>query len=618
MTNNYTKIRELKKVLRSNGQGNLNGKPVSYLLSRWRETYEYVDGISVKFVPLNPKYPANVAMYINLDAELLGMAGAEIERYLAFFEDYLLRYFSALFEELGEKYTANNKLERLLSKIQCQKPDCRILRRSGLLYNTEEQAFVLKLFVLFPTGAGVSILGERISRMITDILKTVGEGSALLNQTNLRERLSVYKKQMTLRRFCKESGYVAFVADGSILPRKGDGEEPLETAVPFLSPERLRAEVPMEDGTTLSGMAIPKGITVITGAGFSGKTTLLEAIEAGIYNHVPGDGREFVVAEQSLAVTNAEDGRYVANEDISMFFSRIPFQDIRNFSTKHASGSISQAANIIEAVAGGSRLLAIDEDKSATNFMIRDALMRRIVKDEVIIPFTDRIRSIAEQKGVSTILVIGGSGEYLKIADTVILMQEYVAEDVTEEVKALGLQTDKTEIEKVGLSGCEEEREESYLPACGEEREESYLPIYDKEKLMCTESLLSERKVVLTGEGTSNLLLQTVCTEDSKKVICGEYAVDMTAIPSLKSNEQLHSLAWVLRTLLSKEEEGRESLNSIGEEYVKRLFTELANEQRVSNPVYRGWWFDEIRKEEILMCVNRARGLCFSTEPMVL
>lgn len=572
MMNNFTKIRELKKVLRSNGQGNLNGKPISYLLSRWRETYEYVDGITVKCTPLNPKYPANVAMYINLDADIWGLDGAEIETYPAFFEDYLLRYYSNLLGELSEKYTANNKLERLLSKIQCQKPDCRILRRSGLLYNKETSTFVLKLFVLFPTGAGVSILGERISRMITDILKTVEEGSTFLDREQLRERLSVYKKQIALREFCKEKGYVAFVADGSILPRKGDSEVPLESAVPFVSPERLRVEVLMEGGTVLSGMGIPKGITVITGAGFSGKTTLLEAIEAGIYNHVPGDGREFVVAEQSLAVTNAEDGRYVANEDISMFFSDIPFQNIRDFTTKHASGSISQAANIIESIAGGSRLLTIDEDKSATNFMIRDELMRRIVKNEVIIPFTDRIRSLTEQKEVSTILVIGGSGEYLKIANTVILMHEYVATDVTEEVKALNL------------------------------------PVSED---VCPEFTERERTVLLTGKGTKSLLLQTVCTEDSKKVICGEYSVDMTAISSLKTNEQLHSLAWVLRSLLSKEEESEECLNSVGEEYAERLFAELENEQRISNPMYRGWWFDEIRKEEILMCVNRARGLCF-------
>lgn len=573
------RIRDLKKTLRSNGQQYLNGKPVAYLLSRWREVYEYVDGITVKFIPLNPKYPANVAMYINLDADIFGLDVAEIEQYTAFFEDYLLRYYSNLIGELSEKYTANNKLERLLSKIQCQKPDCRILRRSGLLYNKETNTFVLKLFVLFPTGAGVSILGERISRMITDILKTVEEGCAFLDKADLGEKLSVYKKRMALRAFCREKGYVAFVADGSILPRKGDSEEPLETAVAFLSPERLRVTVPMADGTVLSGMGIPKEITVITGAGFSGKTTLLEAIETGIYNHVPGDGREFVVAEQSLAVTNAEDGRYVANEDISMFFSDVPFQDIRNFTTKHASGSISQAANIIEAIAGGSRLLTVDEDKSATNFMIRDELMRRIVKDEVIIPFTDRIRSITEQKGVSTILVIGGSGEYLKIADTVILMHEYVATDVTEEVKALG------------LTVCEEEKTND------------------------TEISMGERRVLLTGEGTKSLLLQTVCTEDSKKVICGEYSVDMTAVPSLKTNEQLHSLAWVLRILLSKEEAGAECLNDIGEEYAERLFAELENEQRTSNPVYRGWWFDEIRKEEILMCVNRVRGICFEAKP---
>ena len=571
--NNFTKIRELKKALRSNGQGYLNGKPISYLLSKWSETYEYTDGITVRFVPLNYKYPANVAMYINMDAELFGMDAEEIKRYPVFFEDYLLRCYSDLLENLSEKYTANNKLERLLSKIQCQTPDCRVMRRSGMLYNKEEQTFVLKLFVLFPTGAGVSILGERISRMITDILKVVEEGSTFLDKMELQKRLNVYKKQAALRAFCRKNGYVAFVADGSVLPRRGDSEEPIEGAIPFLSPERLRVEVPMEDGIKLLGMGIPKGITVITGAGFSGKTTLLEAIEAGIYNHVPGDGREFVVAEESLMTTNAEDGRYVANEDISMFFSDIPFQNIRNFTTKHASGSISQAANIIEAIAGGSRLLTIDEDKSATNFMIRDELMRRIVKDEVIIPFTDRIRSITEQKQVSTILVIGGSGEYLKIADTVLLMHQYVAVDVTEEVKTLNL------------------------------------PVLEGAYPVVTES---ERTVLLPGDGTKSLLLQTVCTEDSKKVICGEHSVDMTAISSLKTNEQLHSLAWVLRSLLAKEEASAERLNTIGEEYVGRLFTELEKEQISSNPLCRNWWFTEIRKEEILMCVNRTRGICFS------
>lgn len=570
---NFTKIRELKKSLRSNGQGYLNGKPISYLLSKWSETYEYTDGITVRFVPLNYKYPANVAMYINMDAEVFGIDSQELERYPVFFEDYLLRCYNVLLENLSEKYTTNNKLDSLLSKIQCQKPDCRIMRRSGLLYDKEEQTFVLKLFVLFPTGAGVSILGERISRMITDILKVVEEGSTFLDKMELQERLNVYKKQVALRKFCRENDYVAFVADGSILPRRGDSEEPIEGAIPFLSPERLRVEVPMENDTKILGMGLPKGITVITGAGFSGKTTLLEAIEAGIYNHVPGDGREFVVAEESLLTTNAEDGRYVANEDISMFFSDIPFQNIRNFTTKHASGSISQAANIIEAIAGGSRLLTIDEDKSATNFMIRDELMRRIVKDEVIIPFTDRIRSITEQKQVSTILVIGGSGEYLKIADTVLLMHQYVAVDVTEEVKTLNL------------------------------------PVLEGAYPVVTES---ERTVLLPGEGTKSLLLQTVCTEDSKKVICGEHSVDMTAISSLKTNEQLHSLAWVLRSLLAKEDASAERLNTIGEEYVGRLFTELEKEQISSNPLCRNWWFAEIRKEEILMCVNRTRGICFS------
>lgn len=567
------KIRELKKALRTNGQGGtLNGKPLSFLLGKWSETYEYTEGITVKFVPVTYKFPANVAMYVNIDAACLETDFGKIEKYTAFFEDYLLRYYSNVIGELSEKYTMNNKLERLLSKIQCQKPDCRIIRRSGLLYRKEEHTFVLKLFVLFPTGAGVSILGERMSRMITDILGTIEESNALIDKKGMYEKLETYKKQLALREFCRKSGFVAFVADGSILPRKSDSEEPLKTAVPFKSPETMRVKVAMEDGTELSGMGIPRGITVITGAGFSGKTTLLEAIESGIYHHVPGDGREFIVSEQTLMVTNAEDGRYVANEDISMFFSDIPFQSITDFTTRHASGSISQAANITEAIIGGSRLLTIDEDKSATNFMIRDELMRKIVKDEVIIPFTDRIRTIAEKKGVSSILVIGGSGEYLKIADTVILMNQYAAADVTREVK------------------------EMELPAATAE---------------CPEFTEQERNVLVPGEGIKALSLRTVCTEDSKKVICGDYSVDMTAVPSIKSNEQLQSLARIMRSMLSKGEGKAENICALSEIYAGQLFTELENEQAMSDLAYRGWWFDEIRKEEIIMCINRMRGICF-------
>ena len=149
----------------------------------------------------------------------------------------------------------------------------------------------------------------------------------------------------------------------------------------------------------------------------------MDAIATGVYNHVPGDGREYVITDSDALKIYAEDGRPVHSLDLSPFFRHLPNEtDVKNFSTPHASGSVSQAANIIEAVCGGAKLLLIDEDKSATNFMIRDSNMRFVVKNEPIIPFTDRVRELYREKQISTILVIGGSSEYLAYADQVILL----------------------------------------------------------------------------------------------------------------------------------------------------------------------------------------------------
>lgn len=181
----------------------------------------------------------------------------------------------------------------------------------------------------------------------------------------------------------------------------------------------------------IRGMGIRRGVTVITGGGYSGKSTLLEAISAGVYDHVAGDGRELCITDRTAMGILAEDGRSIKNVNIAPFIRWIPGNDTLHISTERASGSTSQAANIMEAVAIGSTLLLIDEDKSATNFMIRDALMRRLVKKEPITPFTERVRELYEQCGVSTILVIGGSGEYLSVADRVYLMEDYRIFDVT-------------------------------------------------------------------------------------------------------------------------------------------------------------------------------------------
>jgi predicted ABC-class ATPase len=237
-----------------------------------------------------------------------------------------------------------------------------------------------------------------------------------------------------LRDLLPSLGLVAFAADGAVLPREsGASDRPLrEGAVPFESPEELRVSVALPNGGEVSGMGIPEGVTLVAGGGFHGKSTLLSALSWGVYDHVPGDGREYVAARQDAVKIRAEDGRSVAGVDISAMIGDLPGgRSTRDFSTPNASGSTSQAANIAEALEVGTSLLLVDEDTSATNFMIRDERMRELVRKEPISPFIDLVRPLHRFLGVSTVVVVGGVGDYLDVADRVILMEDYEPTDAT-------------------------------------------------------------------------------------------------------------------------------------------------------------------------------------------
>ncbi|HOL18587.1 MAG TPA: ABC-ATPase domain-containing protein, partial [Bacillota bacterium] len=205
-------------------------------------------------------------------------------------------------------------------------------------------------------------------------------------------------------------------------------------AVPFKAPPALAVELACPHRGRVRGMSLPAGVTLIAGGGYHGKSTLLRALERGVYNHIPGDGREGVVTDPLALKIRAEDGRRVEKVDISPFIDDLPFgRSTRSFSTEEASGSTSQAANIIEGLEAGARVLLMDEDTSATNFMIRDRRMQLLVaKDKKpITPFVDRVRQLYRERGVSTILVIGGSGDYFDVADTVIVMESYLPREAT-------------------------------------------------------------------------------------------------------------------------------------------------------------------------------------------
>jgi len=247
--------------------------------------------------------------------------------------------------------------------------------------------------------------------------------------------------QQALRAQLSKNGLVAFIADGAILPRlSGIDEHPLADAIPFQSPDSLAIELQTPHSGPIHGLAIPHGVTLIVGGGFHGKSTLLHAIERGVYDHIPGDGRERVVSDPTAVKIRAEDRRAITGVDISPFINNLPQQrDTHRFTTQDASGSTSQAANIMEALAAGSKTLLIDEDTSATNFMIRDERMQALVskEQEPITPLLHRIRDLEQQCGVSVILVMGGSGDYFGVADNVIMMDNYLAKDVTAEAQQL-------------------------------------------------------------------------------------------------------------------------------------------------------------------------------------
>ena len=291
-------------------------------------------------------------------------------------------------------------------------------------------------------GRSVNARQARVM-LFEELVNVVQAGLLSLHEDAASVQLHVdsVEDQHYLRQQLESRGLVAFIADGSILPRvSGVDDRPLEEAVSFRAPDSMAVELDQIYGKPLRGFGITKGITLIVGGGYHGKSTLLHAIERGVYDHIPGDGRECVVTDPSAFKVRAEDGRAISGVDISPFITNLPQgKDTRQFSSQNASGSTSQAANIIEALAAGANTLLIDEDTSATNFMIRDQRMQALVakEKEPITPLVQRIQGLYQYNGVSTVLVMGGSGDYFGVADTVIMMDNYIPRDVTNEAKAL-------------------------------------------------------------------------------------------------------------------------------------------------------------------------------------
>ena len=532
--------------------------------------YVYKD-LSFQFMGTGFRTPQKLILLVFIPEHLISGIYS-IHSYPAAYEDYVLGILADLVNHLSEEYRNDKKSTREKAQFFLQPVSSVIQRRNGCIYLEEKKAFRLRIQFQVPLLNGVHVNGKSGFKAVKEVLNLITNQLLLIEREDLDAHIRLYSQQLEIRQYLKRHNLTVFIANGSILPREGDTQKPARHAIPFVSPPELEVSVPLKTGEVLAGMGIKKGVTVITGGGYSGKSTLLDSIEMGIYCHRRGDGREYVITDDTACKIYAEDGRYLCDTDISPFFSYISGnQKVEAFSSLKASGSVSQAANIIEAVYGGSRLLLIDEDTSAANFMIRDENMRKLVKNEPIIPFTDRISEL-KKKGISTILVIGGSSEYLKYADTILLMEDYIPVEKTQYVRR---------------NLCDAFYKNDEEQSC-KWTQEKYLQMPVQENQF--------------------FYSQYVQIENARYIKINDYIADITKMTAIVCDGQINSLAYLIEKILMDTEEEEIDLLERCRKKVQGLI-DNTRDTTLSNTHQYELCLEMIRPLDLLMAVNRMRGL---------
>ena len=505
-------------------------------------------------------------------------------------QDHLTRLFGAQLAR-GSKKAGGSGKSGLLAASRCGQE---VLERTAC--RVEAGNVVLRFEAGFP-ARGRTIDARELEKMLFDILPGCVLSSLYyrrISQEKLRAAIELCEDQQYIRETLPELGLCAFIADGSILPREsGVSDRPMEGAVPFRSPESLRVTLTLPHRGQVSGMGIPKGITLFVGGGYHGKSTVLQALQNAVYNHIGGDGRELVIADASAWKLRSEDGRSICGTDISPFIRQLPGRkDTRHFSTEDASGSTSQAANLMESIEAGSQLLLIDEDTSATNFMIRDRLMQQVVapEEEPIIPFIERVRSLYEDFGISSVIVAGSSGSYFHVADQIIQMKEYVPYDITERAKKAAADFPVFSIPQV------------------------LFPEYSKKRCPRPNAALKkDDRLKLKAQGTSELSLNYD-------------TVELRYLEQLRDSEQTMALAYLLKYMELSLMDGRRSMTELAdliekqldERGLESLFASggaASSARAAAAREAAGGSLDvrsalaRPRRQEILACVNRYRKL---------
>ena len=352
----------------------------------------------------------------------------------------------------------------------------------------------------------------------------------------------VAEDHAALQEILVERGWVAFLADGANLARRsGVSQLPLEGGVPLTAPETLAQTVQLPHAGVVRGTAIPAGVTVIAGGGYHGKSTLLNAIARGIYPHIPGDGRELVATVPEAMAVRAADGRAVTGVDLRPFISHLPGRDAdpAQFTTANASGSTSQAASIMESLElwgqSAQAALLLDEDTCATNLLIRDQRMRALVSSErePITPLVDRIRALHRERGISTLIVMGGSGDYLDVADQVLIMDSYRLVDATAQARQV----------------CD-----------SQPRMDTSLPDFP----LPAQRLPQRPEAKRRGPSRTRAL-------GTQRLVLDRHEVDVADVSGLVDEGQALAVAWALRALLEHHFDGRTSLPQALAQVAKRL-----------------------------------------------
>lgn len=488
-------------------------------------------------------------------------------------QDEMTRQFYRAIQKYAFRAKGSGK-SGLISVSKCSQE---VLERTACEINPKNGDVKLRFEVGFPAN-GRTINARELEKIVFGFLPECVEQSLFYkncDKKRVRSIIDLAEDQQYIRDELEKNDLIAFVANGAILPREsGVSDKPMKGAVRFQSPKEMEVTMKLPHKGEISGMGIRRGITLIVGGGYHGKSTLLKALELGVYNHIQGDGREYVITKDDAMKIRAEDGRSIKKTDISMFINDLPNgKDTRGFYTEDASGSTSQAANVIESMEAGASVMLIDEDTSATNFMIRDELMQRVIHRDMepITPFIDRILELYQVYGISTVIVAGSSGAYFHIADTIIQMDRYEPKEITKLAK-------ETAKDFPAMSGMENPAEKPVFIRCP--RQGRGFKPNDRIKM----KTLGKEMVQLNREN-----------------------IDLRYVEQLADTEQVSALGYCVRYAEKHLFQGKDTIQNVVDKLEEKICREGLSSLCESNASVASLAMP--RRQEIFACLNRYRGL---------